>query len=117
MGQPLAGALTFFYRPYSNLKNLGHFPFIKSLPHFVSETEGWGPQDPADESMFEALLIAPAPWSPRQKGNSVFLKTCVSGFVRVSDPSLHGAEWTQSRVSEFLGPRHDDLHLNRRKIN
>ena len=82
-----------------------------------SRTEGRDPWDSADGSVSEALLVAPAPWSPRQKRNSVFLKTCVSGFVRVSDRSLHGAEWTQSRVSEFLGPRHYDLHLNRRKIN
>ena len=98
----------FFYHPSSRPQNLSHIclSFIKKIsPHFGSRTEGRDPRDSTDGSMSEALLVAPAPWSPRQKGNSVFLKACVSGFVRVSDRSLHGAEWIQSRVSEFPGPQ------------
>lgn len=66
----------------------------------------------------EALLVAPASLSPRQKGNSVFLKACVSGFVQsLQDRSLHGAGVDSSRVLRVPAPRHYDLHLNRRKIN
>ncbi|XP_077833093.1 pyroglutamyl-peptidase 1 isoform X4 [Macaca mulatta] len=83
---------------------------------FVNGTEGQGPGTLQMGACPRPCLLTRSPES-QTKRNSVFLKTCVSGFVQISDRSLHGAEWTQSRVSEFLGPRHCDLHLNRRKIN